>query len=151
MFFYELENICMVIVYMCKKHCPFMLSLQKNQFFSLSSHSPFPQFFIRNKNHKRQNFFWEEGWKWGVGGEVLRGNSLKQTYIDGGVHVKRIGTNKGRRGVKNWKFWANLLFEWPQWIKLKELSATSFMFSILFIKNLMQIINVIKATVFSSA
>ena len=39
-------------------------------------------------------------------------NSLKQTYIEGeGVHVKRTGTNKGRRGFKNWKFGANILFE----------------------------------------
>ena len=29
-----------------------------------------------------------------------RGNSLKQTYIDKGVHVKRTGTNKGERGSK---------------------------------------------------
>ena len=40
------------------------------------------------------------------------GNSQKRTYVEG-VHVKRTGTNKGMRGVKNWKFRLNVLFECP--------------------------------------
>ena len=74
-----------------------------------------PWFFVRNKRYKRRRTFFERG-----------SNSLKRTYVEimvegrggGGVHVKRTGTNKKRRGVKNWKFWANVLFEWPH--KQKE-------------------------------
>ena len=74
-----------------------MLALQKNYFFSLFS--PLDFLFEISVISILEPFLRGGG-----------GNSLKQTYIEG-VHVKRTGTNKGGKGVKNWKFRANILFE----------------------------------------
>ena len=73
-----------------------------------------PWFFIRNKHHKRRRTFFERG----------GGNSLKRTYVEGvggGGGTCKINRNgQEGRGVKNWKFWANVLFEWPIWWKLAQ-------------------------------
>ena len=61
-----------------------MLSLQKNLFFSLFSA---PNFLIRKKRHKRRGTFLKRG-----------SNSLKWTYVEEGIHVKRTGMNKGGGG-----------------------------------------------------
>ena len=63
-----------------------MLSLQKYQFFSLFSP---PNILFEISVISVAELFLKEG-----GG----GNSLKQTYVEGEVHVKRTGTNKGGGG-----------------------------------------------------
>ena len=44
--------------------------------------------------------------------KIRRDNSLKRTYVEGGVHVKRTGTNKWTEE----QFWANVFFECPQMV-----------------------------------
>ena len=44
--------------------------------------------------------------------KIRRDNSLKRTYVEGGVHVKRTGTNKRAEE----QFWANVFFECPQMV-----------------------------------
>ena len=73
-----------------------MLGLEKNYFF-LSFH---PSFYIRNKHHKHRGTFLRGG----------KGDSLKQTYIEGGT-CKSNRNQQGGSGVKNWKFQVNVLFE----------------------------------------
>ena len=74
-----------------------MLCLQKNNSF-LSFHWPI----FHSKIHKRRGTFFER-----------RGSLLKRTYVEG----KTCKTNRDKqvgKGVKNWKFRANVLFEWPR-------------------------------------
>ena len=43
-------------------------------------------------------------------------SKIHKCRVEGGrrVHIKQTGMSKGGEGVKNWKFQANVLFEWPQ-------------------------------------
>ena len=44
---------------------------------------------------------------------IFTDDSLKRTYVEGVTRKKNMDERR-RRGVKNWKFRANELFEWSQ-------------------------------------
>ena len=100
-FFYEHVNICIVIVYktVLKTLIFYVEFTKKKNFFFYSPPPPPP------RPSQPPNFLFEISVTSVVELFLRGGSTLKRTYIEA-------EEKEGGGGVKNWKFRANILFEW---------------------------------------